>query len=294
MENRVYTKEIRPAYNDVFKRVILSLIGAHFIVVYGDHEDIGKIIRHFDYYNAMIASFIIAFLVLYYIWMITRYLDARLDWFQNTNKRIAAQLALGLVPPAAIAVMLAWVYFSMYGHDIRDTPYFDSDFPVIMLFIFLANIYYFLYYLVVSFWPRDSIQYPDENHKEKSGMKQEGGSLTQKDTFKSIILVHTPLKSVPVPVSDIAYFFREQKQNYLRKNDGEIFEISYSLDELENNLDPTTFFRISRQMIVSFKCCKEFRPTNGPKLELGLIPPPSEPVLVSETKVSGFKNWIIR
>ncbi|WP_433863889.1 LytR/AlgR family response regulator transcription factor [Sphingobacterium thalpophilum] len=293
MENRVYTNENRPAYNDVFKRVILALVGAHFIVVYGDHEDIGKIIRHFDYYNAMVASFVIAFLVLYYIWLITRYLDARLDWFQDTNKRIAAQLALGLAPPAAIAVLLAWVYFSMYGHDIRDTPYFDSDFPVILLFIFLANIYYFLYYLVVSFWPRDSTEIKEDISKPTPQIEQEG-SLSLQEQYRSVILVQTPLKSIPVRTSDIAYFFREQKQNYLRKNDGEIFEISHSLDELEASLAPAAFFRINRQMIVSFSSCKEFRPTDGPRLELGLIPAPSDPVLVSETKVSAFKNWIIR
>lgn len=288
MEDRVYTNENRPVYNDVFKRIILALVGAHFIVVYGDHDDIGKIIRHFDYYNAMVASFVIAFLVLYYIWMITRYLDARLDWFQDTNKRIAAQLALGVAPPAAIAVMLAWVYFSMYGHDIRDTPYFDSDFPVILLFIFLANIYYFLYYLVVSFWPRDDIELSTKNYQR---FEKNPNDVIASPEYKRVIMVHTLTKSIPVPIEEIAYFFREHKQNFLRKKDGETFDINIPLDELEAGLDPSDFFRINRQMIICFSSCKEIKPS-GARLELGVLPEFKDLIAVSETKVAAFKKWM--
>lgn len=290
MEIRSYTNESKPAYNDVFKRVFLSLFAAHFIVVYGDSEEISNIIKHFDYYNALIASFVIAFLVLYYIWMITRYLDARLDWFQNTNKRIVAQILLGIVPPAVISIILAWVYFSMYGYNIRETPYFDSDFPIILLLIFLANIYYFLYYLVASFWPRGDIDLNKENFKEIE-IKQD--DVDAVPVYKKVILVHTITKSIPVPVEEIAYFFREQKQNFLRKKDGEIFDINISLDELEAGLDPTDFFRISRQMIICFSSCKEIKPS-GARLELITLPEFKDVTLVSETKVTSFKKWINR
>ncbi|WP_142685754.1 LytR/AlgR family response regulator transcription factor [Chitinophaga polysaccharea] len=292
MENRVYTNGDTPAYNDVFKRVILSLLGAHFIVVYGDTEDIGKIIRQFDYYNALIVSFVIAFLLLYYIWMITRYLDQKLDWFQETNKRIAAQVLLGVVPAAAIAVLLAWVYFSMYGHKITETPYFDSDFPVIVLFIFLANIYYFLYYLVATFWPRDEL--PSVQKTTPEQQTTPNTTSLEQEKYRKVILVQTPLKSIPVSVEDIGYFFRENKQNYLRKKDGEIYEIQLSLDELEATLDPYDFFRINRQMIICFSSCKEIRPTTGPRLDLQLLPVYNDQVLVSETKVAAFKGWIER
>ena len=291
MENMVYTNVNRPVYNDVFYRVILALFGAHFIVVYGDKEDIGKIIRHFNYYNAMVVSFVIAFLILYYIWMITRYLDRKLDWFQDTNKRIGAQIILGIVPAAAISVLLAWVYFSMYGHKITETPYFDSDFPIIMLFIFIANIYYFLYYLIASFWPNAPgarLQSPDEQVPPLSS------APVETERYRQIILVHTPLKSIPVPVDEIGYFFRENKRNFLRKHDGEIFELNTSLDELESSLDPIDFFRINRQMIICFSSCKEIRPTTGPRLELQLLPAFNDTVLVSETKVQAFKRWIER
>lgn len=290
MENGTYTNESRPEYNDVFKRVFLSLFAAHFIVVYGDSEQISNIIKHFDYYNALIASFVIAFLVLYYIWMITRYLDARLDWFHDTNKRAVAQILLGVVPPTVIAILLAWVYFSMYGYKIQETPYFDSDFPVILLLIFLANIYYFLYYLVVSFWHRNSIEHSTNNFENVEKNRED---LIISPGYKKVILVHTLTKSIPVPVEEIAYFFREQKQNFLRKIDGEIFDINLPLDELEAGLDPTDFFRINRQMIICFSSCKEIKPS-GARLELGLLPEFKDLIVVSETKVAAFKKWINR
>lgn len=287
------TNQNKPAYKDIFLRVILSLFAAHFIVVYGDTNDIGTIIKNFNYYNALVSSFVIAFLVLYYVWMITRYLDTKLDWFHDTNKRIAAQLALGVVPTTLISVLLAWIYFSMYGYKITETPYFDSDFPVILLFIFFANIYYFLYYLIATFWPRDNpeglaSEVTGDEHKTFLNPAPEAGA------FRKVILVHTPLKSIPVPVEEISYFFRESRQNYLRKKDGEIYEVGSSLDELEAGLDPLVFFRINRQMIISFLSCKEIRPTSGPRLELQLLPAFNETVLVSETKVAAFRSWIER
>lgn len=287
------TTNNKPAYNDIFIRIILSLIAAHFIVVYGDTNDIGTIIRHFNYYNALVVSFIIAFLVLYFLWLITRYLDRKLDWLQRTNKRIAAQFLLGIMPPALLAAGLASIYFRMYGYKITETPYFSADFPVILLLIFLANIYYFLYYLIATFWPRDHPSIVPINTVEQI-QPVTNTAIAEQDRYRKIILVHTPLKSIPVPVKEIGYFFRENKQNYLRKIDGEVYEVNTSLDELEAVLDPKDFFRINRQMIICFSSCKEIRPTAGPRLELELLPAFNDAVLVSETKVTAFKSWIER
>jgi len=314
MVNNIITNK-KPAYNDIFIRIIFSLFAAHFIVVYGDTADISTIIRHFSYYNALVSSFIIAFLVLYYLWMITRYLDKKLDWFVKTKSRIFAQLLLGVLPPALIAAGLAAIYFRMYGYSIDETAYFSADFPVILLFIVIANLYYFIYYMVYHFWPAKTYepvssplghqaesQAQIEVRPASTDMTEPDSSSAPKD-WKEVYIVNTATKSIPVKASDICYFYRTNGCNFLRTFTGDDFPISEGLKDIEAQFNPEFFFRINRQVIVNFEACSYF--SNGDR-EGTLVVELSPPLIVdkevknkaiatvSEDRIKSFKAWMAR
>ncbi|MDR2272027.1 MAG: LytTR family transcriptional regulator [Sphingobacterium sp.] len=312
MVNSIITND-KPVYNDIFLRIIFSLFAAHFIVVYGDSADIGTIIRHFSYYNALISSFIIAFLVLYYLWMITRYLDKKLDWFSKTKERILAQVVLGILPPAAIAAGLAALYFRMYGYSIEETAYFSADFPVIMLFIFIANLYYFIYYMIFHFWPAKVKQAPVPRMHAvapESTISDDPGILEVLEQpapaikeWREIYIVNTATKSIPVRATEISYFYRTNGCNFLRTFSGEDYAITEGLKDIEAQFNPELFFRINRQVIVNFEACSYF--ANGDR-EGSIIVELSPPLVVdkdaknkaiatvSEDRVRSFKAWMAR
>lgn len=307
-------------YRDIWIRIFLSFFAAHFIVVYGDTEQLTKIVRNLDYYNALIASFAIAFLVFYYLWLVTNYLDYHLDWYEKTGKRILAQIGLGIIPPAVIAAGLAAVYFKMYGYTIAETEYFSADFPVIVLLILIANLYYFIFYMVRNFWPDKKGIVQNNNNlaesKSTSFAQQKEATVTAavyeeekeipctiiKD-YREVYLVQTATKSIPVKAAEIAYFYRTNGCNFLRTFAGNDYPISEGLKDIEAQFDPALFFRINRQVIVNFEACSFF--VNGDR-EGTLIVNLSPALIVdkeaknkaistvSEDRIKSFKAWLAR
>lgn len=64
------------------------------------------------------------------------------------------------------------------------------------------------------------------------------------------------------------------------------------MDELEDMLDPTTYFRISRSFYVSINSVEKIDDYFGNRLILGLKPVVDKEALVSREKVTDFKKWM--
>src|SRR5205823_167650 len=53
-----------------------------------------------------------------------------------------------------------------------------------------------------------------------------------------------------INIEDVAYFFTQEKINFLRTHDNKTYPLDFNLDKLESLLDPSIFFRINRQFII--------------------------------------------
>ena len=51
-------------------------------------------------------------------------------------------------------------------------------------------------------------------------------------------------------MSEVAYFYSENRISRMCCFDGKSYPIDYTLDQLANQLDPEVFFRANRQLIV--------------------------------------------
>lgn len=117
-------------------------------------------------------------------------------------------------------------------------------------------------------------------------------SMASKPAFKSRWLVRVGDKFIPIKVSEIAYFFSEEKTNYMVLFDGRHFVMDISLDSLEQQLNPDDFFRISRGIIVSRTAVKSAsRYLNG-RIKLAVNPASDQEFLVSRSRVDDFMNWL--
>lgn len=110
--------------------------------------------------------------------------------------------------------------------------------------------------------------------------------------YRKRFLVKHGQKLVSVEVDDIAYFFSDGRLNFFKTFDNKKFVVDYTMDELEEMLDPAGFFRISRSFFVAFNAIEKIDDYFGNRLILQLNPAVDKEALVSREKVADFKKWM--
>lgn len=90
---------------------------------------------------------------------------------------------------------------------------------------------------------------------------------------------------------DIAYFYSEHG-NITAVIDQQELPLDYSLDQLEQMLDPRQFFRLNRKYITNFSAIRKIHRYFHSRLKIELAPAAKTEVLVSREKVDKFKEWL--
>jgi two-component system response regulator LytT len=95
-----------------------------------------------------------------------------------------------------------------------------------------------------------------------------------------------------ISTDEIECFFSENKGTYIHTFDNRNYLIDSTLEVLEQELETTNFYRISRKYIISIKAIKEIVVYSNSRLKIILPTFKDDEVIVSREKVSDFKNWI--
>lgn len=94
-------------------------------------------------------------------------------------------------------------------------------------------------------------------------------------------------------VSDIAYFHADGKMAYaVSYADNRKLAIDFTLEELENSLDPQKFFRINRKYIIHVDAILEIRGMSNRKVEVRVKCQGEHQLIVSRERVNNFKQWL--
>ncbi len=93
-------------------------------------------------------------------------------------------------------------------------------------------------------------------------------------------------------VNDISYFKSQKGLIFLTTYKGQQYPIEYTLDQLEDILDPVQFFRINRQYIVSVEAVKEIHSYFNSRLLLKLTQKTEDQIIVSRERATSFKKWL--
>lgn len=96
-----------------------------------------------------------------------------------------------------------------------------------------------------------------------------------------------------VTITDIAYFYTEEKVNFLITFDNERYPVDYSLDDLQAILDSRNFFRINRQFIINFEAIENMIAYSKSRVKLDLNPPSKFETVVSTERSPIFKKWLL-
>jgi DNA-binding LytR/AlgR family response regulator len=114
----------------------------------------------------------------------------------------------------------------------------------------------------------------------------------QPKEFRKRFLVKHAQKLVSIEVDEIAYFFSDGRLNFFKTYDNKKFVVDYTMDELEDMLDPEKYFRISRSFYISVNSVDQIHDYFGNRLMLQLKPAVDKESIVSREKVTDFKKWM--
>ena len=95
-----------------------------------------------------------------------------------------------------------------------------------------------------------------------------------------------------ISVEDAECFFSENKGTYIHTVDGRDYLLETTLEQLENELDPAQFFRVSRKFIVSVNAIKDIVVYTNSRLKVLLPTYKEEEVIVSRERVNDFREWL--
>lgn len=95
-----------------------------------------------------------------------------------------------------------------------------------------------------------------------------------------------------ISIDEVECFYSENKGTYLHTFDNRNYLLDTTLEQIEEELNPKEFYRVSRKFIVPLKAIKEIQVYSNSRLKIILPSYKEEEVIVSREKVSDFKAWI--
>lgn len=115
-----------------------------------------------------------------------------------------------------------------------------------------------------------------------------------KKSYKKRFAVNIGSRIVSVETSSVAWFYTMEKSTYLCTDDDRHYPLDYSLEHLEELLDPDQFFRINRQYLVRYSSIQRIHILSKSRIKLEVRPVPKEDLLVASARAHEFRLWLDR
>ncbi|GAB4413075.1 MAG: LytTR family DNA-binding domain-containing protein [Bacteroidia bacterium] len=110
--------------------------------------------------------------------------------------------------------------------------------------------------------------------------------------YQQRFLIRLPEQIKAFDVRDAAYFFLESRIAFMQLKNGKAYPIDYNMEQLEQRLHPSRFFRINRQFIVSYEAIAKMYTHTKSRIILELQPPTPHEAVVSSERSAAFKQWL--
>jgi DNA-binding LytR/AlgR family response regulator len=128
--------------------------------------------------------------------------------------------------------------------------------------------------------------------KVTPGFVEEIISSLSRKKYKERFLVKVGSHLRIVAIEDVPYFYSFQKGTYVKLTNGKDYLLDYSLEMVEEMVDPAIFFRINRKYLVALKSIREVVAYSNSRLKLKVLYSADNDFLVAREKVKAFKKWV--
>lgn len=95
-----------------------------------------------------------------------------------------------------------------------------------------------------------------------------------------------------IPIDEIECFFSENKGTYAHTFEGRNYLLDTTLEQLEGELEPKTFFRINRKFFINIHAIKDIISYTNSRLQIKLNSYKDQDVIVARERVKDFKLWL--
>lgn len=116
--------------------------------------------------------------------------------------------------------------------------------------------------------------------------------LDQNKTFKERFTTKIGTSIKMILTSDIELFYSENKATYAHTKEGRNYVLDYTLDKLEELIDPKQFFRINRGQMIKLEAIRDISVYSNSRLKIFLNHYSEQECVVSREKVNDFRNWL--
>lgn len=113
-----------------------------------------------------------------------------------------------------------------------------------------------------------------------------------KGNFKQRFLIKSGAAYAYLKTEDIGLLFSEDGLSFAYNTTGKKILIDHSLDKINNELDPNSFFRISRKHIIALNSITKVHPYLNSRLKLEHNLNFDEDLIVARDRVKDFKSWL--
>ncbi len=95
-----------------------------------------------------------------------------------------------------------------------------------------------------------------------------------------------------INIEDIECFYSENKGTYAYTKEGRNYLLDHTLEQLEDELEPHTFFRVSRKFYVNIDAIKDIISYTNSRLKVKLNSFNEQEIIVARERVKDFRIWL--
>ncbi|NND94626.1 MAG: response regulator transcription factor [Flavobacteriales bacterium] len=115
---------------------------------------------------------------------------------------------------------------------------------------------------------------------------------TGKKVSRSRFMVKIGSKLRSITIEEVAMFYSENKGTYIQTKEGRNYLIDSALEKLEDEVDDSLFFRISRKYMVNIDSVEEMVLWSNSRLKLKIQGSTDEEIVVARERTKDFKSWM--
>ncbi|MBX2970942.1 MAG: response regulator transcription factor [Cyclobacteriaceae bacterium] len=134
---------------------------------------------------------------------------------------------------------------------------------------------------------REQLQWNDSKTRQLSDVFSSNKTKDYKTRF--MVKLGDHIRSITA--DQISLFYAEGRDVYLVTTQNRKFIVDYTLETLEDLLDPTVFYRVNRTFILNIHTIKDVMMYSNSRLKISLTQEFDKEIIVSREKVNPFKEW---
>lgn len=113
----------------------------------------------------------------------------------------------------------------------------------------------------------------------------------QEPEYRSRLLVKVGEHLRTFTVSELTHLYSAQKITFAHTSSQRSYPIDPSLDQMEQELDPKQFFRVSRSHLINIEYIEDIISFSSSRLKV-ILRHAEEEIIVSRDRVKNFKSWL--